>query len=43
MLAAGPGFWPTGVSEAHLEPNVGVDSDGAHVDACTSWSSAAWT
>jgi imidazolonepropionase-like amidohydrolase len=27
MLAAGPGVWPTGGSGAHLEPNVGVDSD----------------
>jgi imidazolonepropionase-like amidohydrolase len=27
MLASGPGVWPTGGSGAHLEPNVGVDSD----------------
>jgi imidazolonepropionase-like amidohydrolase len=27
MLASGPGVWPTGGSGAHLEPNVGVDSE----------------
>jgi imidazolonepropionase-like amidohydrolase len=43
VLAAGPGVWPTGSSGAHLEPNVGGDSDADAHRACASWSSAAWT